>query len=454
MSDPTTPAKPTATTTPFVPPTPITPLPSSVLSAYSTPQQYREKLVKQDLKRAQLLGMPTNDIDSKQTSLGTIEENNIETHTDHTHEHDEYDTEQTRNMNNNNQHYDNVPPDVDERERQFDQTIIEMQNQNAALQAQLQHTIQQLSQLQYEASIYRYHAQTASNYNANFNIIKNIAKPDTFNGDHKSDPDTWVASMRNYLALSGTPHEIQARAAATYLRQAAAQWYNTLPVSDRAQLVDFEALARLILVRFRPLDVVAQARRKLIRLTQTGSVEAFNQQFMALMQLIPTMDKEERIACYRGKLKFELQKQLVTQEYGHLSDIMNVALRTDALFYEHNMIGRRSNMNDKQFKQNNHGKYRAESHAPTSAYVPVNNIEIDESQISNNDEEQSQQAQGSLHYVAIRPMDDAERQRCRENKLCFRCRKPGHRSTNCTAFTSSSTRSVLKPSADISSKKY
>jgi hypothetical protein len=51
-------------------------------------------------------------------------------------------------------------------------------------------------------------------------------------------------------------------------------------------------------------------------------------------------------------------------------------------------------------------------------------------------------------------MDDAERQRCRDNRLCFRCRQPGHRSSNCTVFTSSGQRPALKPSADISSKKY
>jgi hypothetical protein len=132
---------------------------------------------------------------------------------------------------------------------------------------------------------------------------------------------------------------MQSHVAATYLKGPAAQWYNTLPVSDRSTLVDFESFAKLLLTRFRPLDVVGQARRRLAKLLQTGSVESFNQAFMQLMQLIPTMNEEERIESYRSKLKFELKKQLVTQEYHRLADIMNVALRTDALLFENNMIG-------------------------------------------------------------------------------------------------------------------
>lgn len=286
--------------------------------------------------------------------------------------------------------------------------------------------------------------------------MKNIAKPDSFTGDMKSDPDTWIAQMRNYLLLTGVPPQLQSQFAGTYLKSQAATWYNTLPLDERIKLIDFESLAKMILVRFRPLDVVGQARRQLAKLTQTGSVHTFNQLFMQLMQLIPTMEKDERINSYRTKLKYELQKHLVTQEYTELSDIMNVALRTDALFYEYNSGGQRSNQySGRGGKQHYNGnKYRSESTSHPSSTISVNNVKIDLQQPTNEHTDTNESQSVSLNYTAPTPMDEAERQRCREQRLCFRCRQPGHRSSNCTIFTSTSSNNRLRPSAELSSKKY
>jgi hypothetical protein len=58
-----------------------------------------------------------------------------------------------------------------------------------------------------------------------------------------------------------------------------------------------------------------------------------------------------------------------------------------------------------------------------------------------------------LNFTAPDRMDATERQRCRDNNLCFRCRKGGHRSVNCPEFKSNSAAYRLSPSTDIS-KKY
>ncbi len=57
-----------------------------------------------------------------------------------------------------------------------------------------------------------------------------------------------------------------------------------------------------------------------------------------------------------------------------------------------------------------------------------------------------------LNYTAPVKMDEAERARCRENRLCFRCRRPGHVSNTCPTFQSAPNRP--RPSVDISAKKY
>ena len=470
MSDPnnTIPQLTTQPTTPFIPPTPHTPLPSSIVSSYTTPQQIRQPTVQQsvkfNVKTAKLLGSKIEfdtdpSIETKQMSLPTIDESTAKTHSEHIQ--DQSNTQHTDQQNiqydtneTNTTHDNNVNNEAYERQRQFDYYMIQTQNENAQLKAQLQQQNAQLAQIQYAQSFY--HQQQPQTTHVNYDVMKNIAKPDSFTGEMKADPDTWIAQMRNYLHLTGVQPHQQAQFAGTYLKSQAATWYHTLPMDERIQLTSFEALAKMILIRFRPLDVVGQARRQLAKLQQTGSVSAFNQLFMQLMQLIPKMEDDERISNYRTKLKWELQKHLVTQEYSRLSDIMNVALRTDALLYEHNNVGQRSNQfGGRGGKQNYYtSKYRSESSSQPSSAVAVNNVKVDTQQPSTNEYTDTTESQSvSLNYTAPTPMDEAERQRCRELNLCFRCRQPGHRSRSCTIFTSASN-NRLRPSSELGSKKY
>ena len=462
MSDPNQTPQRTSThrppSTPYVQPPPITPLPStSLLQHFTPPHVYADRLAQMQARLAQSLprmdtethtenkdgGLPTiSEVDPASKTVPSSDTEQINTQELST-EHIPIQNSQTvSNPNSNKNNYNNNNNNLDEIQKQFDFYALEMQNKNAALHEQLEQMSQQVAQLQYEAAYHRYHA---NNNPSGYNIIKNISKPESFSGtgDIKDDPDTWIAQMRNYLLLSGTPPVVQAQVAATYLKGAAAQWYKTLSVVDRGQLTGFEALAAKLLTRFRPLDIIAQARNKLSRLQQTGSVEKFNQEFQKLMSLIPTMNEEERIDSYRRKLKYNLQLQLVTQEYHKLSDIMNVALRTDALLFENHMKTLRNNNNNNTFRKPfDHSKARS---------VPVNNITAASPETKDPDQNQEPASYAAtLNYIA--PMTDAERQRCREQRLCFRCRRPGHISTNCPTFTTSKCPSSFKPSVPISKK--
>ena len=442
-----------APTTPFVPPTPVTPLPSaSIFSSFTTPQQVSNRFAKIDAKIAKMQQTLSEKEETESKDLPTIDESNTEqtyeqsgTYDNNTSEnHQDY---EHHDHSNSYQHQNSI----DEMRRKYDLEMIKSENEKLALQQAYFNMSQQLAQVQYEQSVHRYHSSSSSQ--GRYSVAKNISRPEDFIGDSRSDVNTWIATMRNFLALTNTPVEIQSQVAGTFLKQGAAQWYNTLPISQRSQLVDFEALARMILNRFNPLDVVAQARHKLTKLTQTGSVDAFNQRFMQLMQLIPTMNEEERVASYRSKLKMDLQMILVTQNYGSLSDIMNVALRTDALLFENNAYSNSHRSNQRSFGGNKN-KYRNEQGTASSTPVTVNSVKIDTQEQHYEMENQPQGQQVPLNFVSPKPMDEAERQRCRDNRLCFRCRRPGHISTNCPVFTSSNQRPGLKPSAEISSKKY
>ena len=462
MSDPNqTPQRPSAhPPTPYSQPLPVTPLPSStLLSNFTTPERYAERLsqMNYDAKKTASHSDAQTHTEHKVSTTGLhtiseidpISESGPDSHEMNTSEADitseqvNENTQTNTSANPNSNSFEDI-------QKQFDCYTIEMQNKNDQLQAQLEHMNQLVAQLQYEAAYHRFHA---NNNNGGYNIAKSISKPESFCGtaDVKDDPDTWVAQMRNFLLLSGTPPAIQSQVAATYLKSSAAQWYNTLTPLERGQLTDFEAFASKVLTRFRPLDIVAQARSKLSRLQQTGSVEKFNQQFQQIMSLIPTMNEEERIDAYRRKLKYQLQLQLVTQEYHSLSEIMNVALRTDALMFESQKTFR-INKPFNQYKQQD-GRHRAESSHSNSTSIPVNNVTVSTNESRNESQQQEVTTSAPLNFIAPRPMNDAERQRCRDNHLCFRCRQPGHVSVNCPVFTSTSGRAPsMKPSVPITKK--
>ena len=50
--------------------------------------------------------------------------------------------------------------------------------------------------------------------------------------------------------------------------------------------------------------------------------------------------------------------------------------------------------------------------------------------------------------IKVSKLTPEERKRCIEKKLCFRCCKPGHLSTACTAFTQRGNQKVQKVSSE------
>ena len=50
--------------------------------------------------------------------------------------------------------------------------------------------------------------------------------------------------------------------------------------------------------------------------------------------------------------------------------------------------------------------------------------------------------------IKVSKLTPEERKRCVEKKLCFRCRKPGHLSTACAAFTQKGNQKVQKVSSE------
>lgn len=337
-------------------------------------------------------------------------------------------------------------------EEQYNKHIIMMEQQLQQMKQCLESTQRYAADLEIKQSYYTGMHNMNNNMNppslSSNSYVSSIAKflkpPEHFSGDRdngkQNNIDSWISQMRNFLFLSGIPPCYHVQLTGTFFTGAAAEWFTYLTIEDRSRMVNFEVLATMLLQNFRPIDMATDARTRLAKIIQTGAIAKFNNLFLSIVQRLPTMDMEEKIHYYRSKLKHEIQYALISTSYDTLNDIMKAAVRTEALLNQQRPHSLTSYASVPR-RMNN-------EHVPSA--VQVNNTNISQQSNLNSIEQQEQQVM-QLNYIAPSRMTDAERQRCRELHLCFRCRKPGHGSTNCPTFT---TNKPFRPSTDISSKKY
>jgi hypothetical protein len=221
--------------------------------------------------------------------------------------------------------------------------------------------------------------------------------------------------MRNYLFLSNVHPSAHVQTAGTYLRGNALQWFTFLTPLDRQQIMtNFDSFAAALLKYFRPLDIQADARQRLAKNVQTGSVAAFNNLFLSITQKLPLMDPQEKIDNYRLKLKHEIQLQIATTEFTNLTEMMQATIRIESL------LQRNTPSSTNSYRPRY--PYQPHSNQPAAPTVKVNNVQVEE----NSNDEFDDPTQMHINLNAIRTpipkMTDAIKEECRRNKLCFRCR--------------------------------
>lgn len=354
---------------------------------------------------------------------------------------------ENNNSSNSNDINNNFPNSYDQRMMQLE---YELQQTRNALQESNAHRAQLECQQAYIMQPQHYQLNQSQNQNLNLNnsisnirpsdVAKLLAKPKHFNGDSRII-DEWIFSMRNYLFLSGTPPELQVPISGGYLEGSALQWLTHLRVNERHTLVNFEALVVLLLKQFRPLDYEADAWSRLSKLTQTGTISAFNTLFDSITQRLPKLDKSEAVRHYREKLKIELQKQLAGFEYDNITAIQKAAIRFEALL----------KLNAPRTLQYSRPSYPNRStSAPTVA--AVHNVQVSQFVQEEDEEDCSSAVDVHLNSMSVPKMTPEIREQCRRLKLCFRCRTAGHLSAACPKFTSSNR--SMKPSNPISKKNF
>ena len=333
-------------------------------------------------------------------------------------------------------------------QQQYDQQNLYLQQQVEQMKQALEATQQRNSQLEYQQSYYLNSHVPISNQQAT-NLSKIISQPEKFSGN-TTTLDTWIFSMQNYLMLANVPPQLHVQIAGTYLTGAAATWFAYLAASERETLHSFASLAQLITIYFCPLDQAADARKKLATIKQTGSVSSFNNIFNATVQRLPAMVMEEKIETYRRKLVHELQVHLALTEYTNLIDIMKAAIRIETLLQSRLDTKPRSSFPPAQAQR----RTPWNSTPQNNQTVAVHHIQTeeqpgsdDENSVGGTDPEFAinYTGTGTSNGNRLSKLTPAARQHCIDNRLCFRCRKPGHSSRNCTSNKSGNKTNYVPP---------
>lgn len=274
------------------------------------------------------------------------------------------------------------------------QNIAELQQAFQTLQEQLNQAQGQISTLSAalgQANEINNNLRLQLHGDASFNIGRpRLKKPETFTS--KDSVRSWCVHMDNYL--QETPENEGMSIAASYLGKSAHEWWIVFQTTSEGRNIrTWPLLKEALIKRFQPLDKVKLARDKLAKWKQVKDVATFNEDFLRIILEIPHISMEEQVDRYTRGLKPYIWKELCTRDYEDLSAAMRDAERVESAH--------------RRFKH----KKPTETPKPTSQ--PLSPTPMD------------------IGNITLKKLTPAEREQCRKEGRCFRCRQKGHTAKDC-----------------------
>ena len=189
-------------------------------------------------------------------------------------------------------------------------------------------------------------AATATNRQATANAPADLALPSALrlpklepaDGRNSRSLPAWFDRARGRLEASGT--NLNSRAAvhwvASHFTGVLGDWWSAQQkTSDdfvAAGFSSFEALRKGVLASYRIKDEATDARQRLARLTQTGSVEDYCQKTLSLNAYLPTRQEDDRIHLFVTGLKPFEKDYVVRGRPTTLSDAIRLATEASSLY--------------------------------------------------------------------------------------------------------------------------
>lgn len=264
-----------------------------------------------------------------------------------------------------------------------------------------------------------------------------LPKLEAADGRNSRSLPAWFDRARGRLEASGI--NLNSRAAvhwvASHFTGVLGEWWSAQQkISDdfvSAGFASFEALRKGVLASYRIKDEATDARQRLARLTQTGSVEDYCQKTLSLNAYLPNRQEDDRIHIFVTGLKPFEKDYVVRGRPTTLSDAIRLATEASSLYDRvHTGDSRR----------------RPPPRADTSGPAPMdlNNVDADSDDEADVNALGTKPRRSSTTRNTRRPRvktdtTQEERDECRKKGLCFICKKPGHQAYDCPERTGKST---------------
>lgn len=255
----------------------------------------------------------------------------------------------------------------------------------------------------------------------------------------------WLFGLEQFFAASGL-HADAARIAfaAASLDRTALQWWHLISVvaarpGGAAVPTTWSQFSAALIARFQAINVERAARDRLHDLRQTGGVAAYAAAFQQVLLRVPDLTDAAAKHQFIHGLKPTVQRELLFRDPASLTDALAMAERVDSVVYR---------------TQPPPGPRR-----PAAAGADGGPTAMDLGQLEDYAEAQEEwtdDAEPEEEVAAVGParpagrgpppagrgppsaarapyLDPEERRRCLESQLCFKCKRPGHRSGQCPA---------------------
>lgn len=311
-----------------------------------------------------------------------------------------------------------------------------------------------------------------------------ISPPSTFNGTRLTNVDSWLFEMNRYLTLCAVHNEPQRIAiASSYLKEIAFKWWENLCSPSNAPITTWEDFSDAMRERFQPLAAARTARAQLRRIHQGGMCVAdYSSKFYSIVQLIDDMAEADQVDLFVASLRPGISKEVDMRDPKTLNEAMTIAQKVETLldnrrhYSTYSSDSRPSSSSgfnySKPYYSSSSSSASSSSAIPSSAmelgnlYTEVDKIEQTEQQeaihpqeydyeryleegdeyepssdLWRHNEQAEEEEQKGEQLQAMKQRDNNSRApflsreeftRCMKEKLCLRCKKPGHIARNCS----------------------
>lgn len=303
-----------------------------------------------------------------------------------------------------------------------------------------------------------------------------ISSPSNFTGALSSNVNSWLFEMDRYLTLCNVTSDDQRIAvASSYLKETASKWWENRCQQLNLPITDWHSFCQAIRERFQPLAAARTARTQLHHLHQgTTSISDYCTKFYNLVQLINDMSEADQVHLFVSSLRSSISREVDMRDPKTLNEAMTLAQKVETL-----LDNRRHHSHHDSRVSSTSPTYTTtstSSPAPSSSSgstsMELGNIytenEDHSNQIddytaseeqedeyqrylaegenfdpnfdiwkdSNQDAEKVEQLQAVQHRsrntqgrAPFLPREEFTR--CMNERLCLRCKQPGHIARNC-----------------------